>query len=228
MFNDFVYAYRIFSMDSDIKKPRLEKIPLINIYIAKDYEFNSKGYSGNFELFKQTFQWKEYRAKGHIKKPIKEDVLNNLITYLKEGHKPKIYEKLLLDSKEYSILYQENDLSIILTEVAFEIFIKDVLINYCEAKSINQLEIKKGKKSSEKVDYTIAVDKYDVSESIDVLSALIGHRLKSFKEYNSWNSDAYRKRNDIIHKRKLGFKEDDSSRAWLATTKYIKVIQDLI
>ena len=71
-------------------------------------------------------------------------------------------------------------------------------------------------------------DKFDVSESINAMSALIGHNLKSIKEYNSWYTDTYQKRNDIIHKRKLGFVETDSKRAWEATTKYISAIIKLI
>lgn len=173
--------------------------------------------------------WQNPYSTGYIKRNISLEQIEVIRNRLDHHVEVKLFEKLLLDAKEQAFISKNYDMSIILIENAFEVFLQSILIECCKAKKVQKLF--KGKSKHQKdIDYIEAISNGNVQEDLikNYLKFLTGRSIAGGREYNAWYSFTYEKRNDIIHKGKHGNTEDAAKKAFESTVNLINAIVNLL
>lgn len=224
LLHDFIDLYRLHTNETDVVRPKLNDSSVIEILCADKYKFEPNIIEGNFKMVHRIFNWDNDTKAGHIKKLVTSEIMHDFASDLKTGLRPKIYQKLLLDAREQSLHREDHNLSVVITEIAFETSLKEFLYDFCSITGKQELVIGKGK-DQKKQKYTEAIENSNVSDALNIINNIFRENFKGTKEYNDWYSHTYSKRNEIIHKGKFETNENDAKKAFIAATTFIDFIR---
>lgn len=223
----FIDLYRIVTQENDVTRPRIKDAPMVDVLIARDYEFNAEVVGGEFRTYKWLHRWDDAAKTGQIKSPMQQERVDLLLKLLHNGYKPTLFDKLVLDSKEQSFIRNEHDLAIVIVETAFETFLQQRLLATCVAKGIANLTSGRGK-GARQVPFQEAIESAQVRDNLEYVQELSGKSVKGGAEHNNWFIQAYQKRNEIIHSGTRGATADDASNAFSAIISYMNLIDGIL
>ncbi|MDT5059979.1 MAG: hypothetical protein QOH63_438 [Acidobacteriota bacterium] len=219
----FIDLYRLVTQEGDVTRPRMRDAPSIDVLVADDYEFNAEVLAGKFRQYKWVHAWEDASRTGHLKETMKPEMVGTLVKLLQSGFNPRVFDKLLLDSKEQSFVRDEHDLAIVVTETAFETFLQERLLAACAARGITTLTAGRGRGATQ-MPYRDAIERAQVRDNLDYIQNLSGENIKGGVEHTNWYTYAYEKRNEIIHSGLRGSTFDDMGKAFTAVVTYIQLI----
>lgn len=220
----FVSHYLEVGCDNDIPKIYLSDVPIITLHLSENYEFSKKGVSGDFSFYQNKFICYETERSGHLKDDFPEEWCRLLQGKLESNKTVPIFNQLLIDAKRQCFHYNNQELSIILCESAFETFVSKRLLNYCEAKSIGELGLGKGKNRRSIPIYEFT-EKSNISEFLSAVSEVSSINIKAGVEHLEWMKHAYDVRNRIVHRGKTGHTKDEAKKAFFVVNNYMGLIR---
>jgi hypothetical protein len=134
---------------------------------------------------------------------------------IKHNFIPPLWFEILLEAKEQCFKYKNYDLSIILLETSFEVFIDFTLRKEMQLVSKSDDEIENGLKCPFLNKVKEQLPKY-LNKKVD----------ESVQEYIDWKESLYKKRNEIVHEGFRGKTEKDVNRAYAVLGKLIAYIDN--
>ncbi|WP_411502962.1 hypothetical protein [Brevibacillus centrosporus] len=229
--NYFLNMYRLVSNEIDVQLLDIRQPQIIEIWVSEDGNIdpNIENVMTTFTPFQQTVIWDDPFKKGYAKEQLSTEKKNQLMESLINGKPIALYENLLMQALDQGMIKNNYDISVILGETAFEVFMKEFLIENCERLNITELNVGKGKSNLVKKPYLDAINEASISELIKRhLTDVVGKNIAGGKEYNSWYSDAYELRNEIIHKGRMDVSEEKAKNAFTSIVNLINKIKSLV
>lgn len=211
----FVSHYRAVSNDSDVFRPSERDSPGVETYVADKYVFSDQYAEASFRLINRTIRWEPPRVTRRAKPPLSMEKARKLNSKLRRDQVLPVHFELLLDGKEYSIIHRNHRMAIVVIQSAFEAFLHDRLTKECEHRGIIELTDGRGRTTRP---YDEAILSGTVRDDLlgTYFSELCGHSVKSGPEYSRWYDDAYKPRNEIVHRGKHDVAGSDAEVAFKA------------
>ncbi|MFT6491129.1 MAG: hypothetical protein ACJAWP_000005 [Porticoccus sp.] len=223
----FVSHYLEVGCDNDIPKISLSDVPVVTLYVSERYEFTKEVVSGDFKFHQNQFNWYETEKSGHLKDNFSEQWCRLLQGKLGSNEPVPIYNQLLMDAKRQSFYYNNQELSIVLCESAFETFVVQKLLSYCNAKGILEIGTGKGK-NRKSIPVGDCVEHKNISELLSAVCEVSGDNVKAGTDHLEWTNHAYNVRNKIIHRGKKGHTKTEAEKAFFVVNKYMCLIRDTL
>lgn len=225
---EFCDVYRLITSEMTFTRSCIYDSPIVEVLISDDpIKFDSPNGILQFKSHLESLSWNDPNITGHEKIEVPKELILRIHEFLEKGEKLEVYHRLILDAKEQAILRNNHDLSVVLIENAFEVFLQSWLISLCEKNNVLQLPI--GKKKDIKKDYQEAILNGNVREDLlhNYVKILTGKNPAGSSLYNKWFECAYRLRNDIVHKGKYETTSEQSYSAYKATMNFIVYLEKL-
>lgn len=206
----------------------LKKLSESNNNISLDTESTPNISSFNAQLkslFIDMFIPERYKDEELVKNT-DDHSLEKLIKLLQDGKSPRNWEVLFMNAKEELLIKNNYFLSVILSETAFEVYIKSVLIDICERKGIEKLQVNS-------MGATKNFKEVILSGSIKTLikkhlNKLINYNIATLKEYSLWHEHTYDLRNEIVHNGTTEVTQEKASKALNNVLLFIKRINEIL
>lgn len=223
----FFDLYRLVTQEGDLTRPRIKDAPMVDVLVADDYEFNSEVLGGEFRPYRWIYSWEDTGRGGYFKEMMSREKFAALLTLLQSGANPRVFDKLLLDAKEQSLIRDEHDLAIVVAETAFETLLQERLLAACAARGVTDLTVGRGRGATQ-MPYREAIERAQVRDCLDYVQELSGQNIKGGAEHNNWLTHAYGKRNRIVHGGERGAAVDDVGRAFNAVVAYAGLVDRVL
>lgn len=220
--HNFIDIYRYTSAIGSIPNPDYLISPVVELLQCE--EMSICNYNGNCDFKRVTFRINSKMKQGFFGSAVVgNDILDKLYRNLMNDRKIELYEKLILDSREQALIKKDYNISIVLVESAFEVYLKKALKSYCEENSITRL--RNPFKYDEKIDVNTALEYSNIQQDIlyEYFQNDIGISMKEKNEFKKWKNKAYKRRNKIIHNGIICSK-NDATEAFVATMNFINYI----
>lgn len=201
----------------------MDDAPAIDVWVADKYKFDASGSDVTFRLHNRRWSWADASKTSPFKQGMSEENFKRLVGLLHSGENVRLYDRLLLDSKEQSFVRGEHDLAIVIAETAFEAFLQSSLISWCAANGPTTLKIGKGKGEKD-LPYQEAIESAQVRDNLDYVQTLTNKNVKGGAEHNNWLKYAYQARNKIIHRGIRGATHDDAGKAFTSVIAFRQLI----
>jgi hypothetical protein len=222
---NFVGIYSTITGEIDVVRPRLQDLDQTTVYVSEEYRFDTQSMSASFEMRPPRFHFPHRPSARFFKDTATEEKLQQFSALLRQGYILPLSGHLMLDAKEQAHLRQQYDVCIILLATAFEVFLREVLVEVCKVRGIKELARQSGK-TGKPWPYKHAIEKGHVLDDLLVYVEQVGGRnYKGQKAYNEWRNDAYEVRNAIVHRGKRGCGDAEADKAYTATALYMEAIQ---
>ncbi|HFZ2517711.1 TPA: hypothetical protein ACIJ20_000417 [Pseudomonas aeruginosa] len=223
--NKFIDEYLYISHDNNLERIRMSKVPLISIYISKNYILTEDKIYSDPKPHTAVLNWEPIQGSGHLRPMLTMDSLGTLQSRLIESEIPP-HIQFLFEAKRQAFGYSQFDLSIVSSQTAVEVFISSQLRRYCKSREIDRLEviIRKQKKAISIDDFLLQ----GISKIISKISDISNCKIRETPEYINWNEKVYQLRNSIVHAGKRGFSSDQARLAFTYSCEFIEAIEKLI
>lgn len=222
----FVDSYSFVSSDIDVTRFSSDEVCGSVLWWTSDYSIEEKrlrlNTSAKFNYIKHVDVIKVAKRSSLFKKP-RRDIKDKLSAQLEVGEGFSEYLKILLEARSL-IARHQYDLSIVMSETAFEVFMRWVLIRICEQSGVSTLP-GRNKKQSEGWDYVEAIQKGAVTE--DLLRYLDSFAMADVKGNQicaRWKRNTYDKRIEIVHGGVFGNTFDDALVAYNSVSEFIQFV----
>lgn len=219
----FVDMYRLVSQEVDLTRPQMDDAPAIDVWVADKYKFNASGSDVTFRIHNRRLNWTNTSKTIHFKQDMSEENFKGLVGLLHSGEDVRLYDRLLLDSKEQSFVRGDHDLAIVIAETAFEAFLQSRLISWCATNSQTTLKVGRGKGEKD-LPYQEAIESAQVRDNLDYVQTLTNKNIKGGAEHSNWLKYAYQARNKIIHRGIRGATHDDAGKAFTSVIAFRQLI----
>ncbi len=228
--SNYIDLYRLSTQDITFARSLLKKHPIIEVLTSEEnIDLSKPIIEGSFNSYKVELSWDDPAERGYMKSNVSEESINILVEGLRKDKRIELYEKLLLDAMEQAQINNSNNLSVILVENAFEVFLKEVLTQACKYKKIKRLPVGRGKNYEK--DFRDAILEGNVREDLifNYLKRIIGEEsynqnIAGRKIYNEWYNRTYKLRNEIIHKGKYEINSEQAKQAFQSTINFMNLI----
>ena len=229
VYNDFINLYAAVTGDVTISKLNLTELPSVMVWTTNKYSISDTAMEANFSLYsgKAEITWRDPRKIGQIKIEASRDAVNKLAERWRVNYRLKPFEQLLIDAKEQSLFRGNHDLSIVISETAFEIFIQSSLIAASEQKKRTSFPNKRDKKAKD-INYKQAIERGNIHTLFWYIELLTKKDVTRFPEYRAWKDDAYQLRNEIIHRGGRGYSENQAEGAFNVVNRFIDAVKQVL
>lgn len=220
----FTDVYRLATQDMSFEKNVLDRTPIIEILTKEEkFDLSKEIIEGKCKFHKRIIDWSQ--APSNYNKPILNKQQLKIIGDLLQNKQIRLSEKILIDAKEEAHINKNYEVSVILSQNAFEVFVQNILIESCKILGIKKLQGRNKKKN-----FKEAITNGNIRRDLlkKYLTKIIGENLSGGKHYNRWYNNAYSLRNDIIHKGKYKVSSEEAKNAFLAVRNFINIIIDKV
>lgn len=154
-----------------------------------------------------------------------QEIINRIAGRLMIDRDLKVYEKMLNAGKKLFIYDEDYPLAIVMFGTAFETYVQSRLIDLCEDQDINELRASNGRNKP----YQEVIEKSNIGYLLEkhLCDLSSAQNIRAEQVCMTWDSDAYQKRNQIIHRGNSNFARVDAERAYLAVISFIEFIHTL-
>lgn len=189
--NWLIYEYRIETSDIAVFTISLADLEFVNLFeiINNDFDiYAQKAGVGKIELKKinTSFNWEELKAIKPFSFNFSVEKAAQIIQKVKKEYRSPAWFEILLEAKEQNIKFKNYDLSIVLLETSFEVFIDYFLLQIL------------GNKPKEEIDRCLE-DSFLNKLRQQIPKYLQKEIKEGIKEYDDWHLFLYKLRNEIIH-----------------------------
>ena len=224
----FLLGYRMYSNDHLIPDFRPEDVLVIGASIGTctvvragkvgDITELEIKYSNN----KPTFQWEDIGR--HIKSPLAEDRLSAFETWLQDNRPILEHQRLLLMATERGIRQKDFSTAVIFAQTAFEVFVSYFIKQRAALLNITQLPLNNGKIKP----VVEALEKSFLKHILrEFVPRVTSSTIVGMKEYNNWDTHAYKLRNEIVHAGRIVVSESEAKKAFESVVALIAKLEAL-
>jgi hypothetical protein len=185
---------------------------------------------GEFEfLDKIKFIIRHPCLSGRNLNPLTNDELQAFESRLVSSTNPEPYELIRMEAYVQNVRHANHDLAIVHVETAFEVFLQNLLIDYCRRHPAVVLPGNKAQTQGNQV----AIEEGNVGQLLNFVNHIANQSaanidVKNCQQYSAWNTDAYQKRNRIVHRGERGAAESDAVQAAASTQAFMVHLKGLI
>lgn len=214
----FVRTYRLIANQVDVRIPNEADSPIIEVRAGDDYSFSTDEIDAKLAIISRRFQWPLPKLSGAVKESLSEEKIALLRDVLRQGDEPATFQQLLLEAKELSVVHGDHRISVIISQSAFEVYVQSRLAEECKVRGMTELISSRG----ERKDVEAAIIDGDLRKELlgQYARDLAGHSVKECKEHNFWYKNAYKPRNEIVHRGRRDFTEDHARAAFESVMTY--------
>jgi hypothetical protein len=214
----FIDSYRLVSNDAAGRTLRnIDRMGSLVAIAEPEYQFSSTKIGGHFADVSTQFHFPETKGEAFLQND-KVSVLHALRSHLALRNELFLYETMKLDAVEQSWVHGRHELSIVLSETAFEVFLQIRLSIACKQRKITKFRRRKGNRSVD-IDISLYIEQGNVqSDLFPLADSFLGSTkgVRTMPEFTKWKADAYEKRNAIVHRGQQGIVEQDALNAFVA------------
>ncbi len=222
IFNYIIRIYREATSDINVSVVSIGDLEYVRLFeiLNEDFDIYNQTKTGervNLQPLKIALDW-EIAEKINSSVPDLDDAYLTVIQErIKLNFMPPLWFEILLEAKEQCFKHKNYDLSIVLLETSFEVFIDFILRKKMQSVNKSDDEIEKGLECPFLSKLKEQLPKY-LNKKID----------DSVQELIDWDKHLYKKRNKIVHEGFKGNKAEDTNRAYAALGKLIIYIDDYL
>lgn len=220
VFNYFLKVYRDVTSDINVSVISVSDLEHVNLFeiINEDFDIYNQTKTGvkvNLKPLNFALSWEVSRLIKPFVADFDDSKIEGIQRRIDYNYTTPLWFEILLEAKEQCFKYKNYDLSIVLLETSFEVFLDFALkkqmklVNKSNEQIINGLNCPFLGKLKEQM------PRY-LNKKID----------ESIQEYIDWNECLYKKRNEIVHEGFKGVREEDVTKACIALIKLVVYIDN--
>jgi hypothetical protein len=222
-FDKFVDLYRWASNALDAQRPYLEKLSIVEVWVASDYTWLDDEITGNLMSVGRRLIWDNVRLDSRYREPMDPPEFARFQGQLSKGCTLSTAQQLLLDAREQSQLQRQHDLGIVLSAMAVEVHLRYRIGTECADRSVTELAIGRGN-TARNLPVEEALERASLDDLFRILEVLSSMTLKGTAVYNAWREHTHRQRSAIVHMGAIGRTEADAIRAWEAARNLVREV----
>ncbi|WP_170419786.1 hypothetical protein [Ruegeria atlantica] len=152
----------------------------------------------------------------------RSDAIDRIAGRLQLDRGIQTFEKMLNAGKKLIVYDEDYPLAIVMFGTAFETYVQTRLLKLCEDQGIATLKSSNGKDKP----YREAIEKGNIGYLLEKhLCDLTNiQNIRAQQVCSVWNTDAYEKRNRVIHRGDTSFTREEAEQAYLAVIGFIEFI----
>ena len=220
--NNLIYCYKIITSDIDVHSVTVDDLDYIDVFEVTNGKFDiyrQKTNSGKVILQKLGLKlnWEKFKISRAFLSDYGEKLLIEIKEKVLKNYQAPLWFEIMLDAKNQSHVSKNYDLSIVLLETSFEVFIDYYLKEMLMARNESKIDITNKLKDSfsNKLKQQFpGLIKKEIHEGI--------------KEYDDWNNYLYKLRNEIVHNGAKGFAETDAKNAFNSLIRFINYLDERV
>ena len=218
----FVRTYRLIANQVEVRIPNEADSPIIEVRAGTDYSFNTEEIDAKLAMISRRFQWPLPKLSGAVKEALSNDKIALLGNLLRQGDEPAMFQQLLLEAKELSIVHGDHRISVIISQSAFEVYVQSRLTEECKIRGVLHLTSSRG----DQRDVEVAIIDGDLRKELlgQYARVLSGRSVKDCPEHNSWFKNAYNPRNEIVHRGRRDVTEADAQASFESVMTYCEYL----
>jgi hypothetical protein len=142
---------------------------------------------------------------------------------MRSGSAASLPESILMEGITLATRHQKFDLAIILIETAFEVFVQQLLLEYCNQNNVPTLDLR-----SKIIPYQAAIEGGNIEGDLfRHINRFKSVTIKATQECKNWRNDVYDKRIAIVHRGSRGATELDVKKAVASAQAFMQYLKSL-